>query len=91
MDEYVPRQQRRNRLIRRGRRASTEPFLSRLLRQAIVFLEGFAQAVVRKSDYGVIVDAGHSLGGDHRVDDRLFGGLNGREENGIERIVREHR
>ena len=45
---------------------------------------------MRERDDFVIVDAFHGFGGDHGVDDGFFGGLDGREENGIERIVGKH-
>ena len=45
-------------------------------RQAVVLLKHLTQAVVRQGDHGVVVDAGHGFGGDHGVDDGLFGSLN---------------
>jgi len=45
---------------------------------------------VRQGDHFVIVDAFHGFGGDHGVDYGFFGGLDGGEEEGIERIVGEH-
>ena len=46
---------------------------------------------MRKRNDLVIVDALHGFRGDHGVDDGLFGGLDGGEEDGIERVVRKHR
>jgi hypothetical protein len=48
--------------------------------QAIVFLQDFAQTVVRKGYGGMVVDAGHSFGGYHGVDYGFFGGLDGGQE-----------
>jgi hypothetical protein len=45
---------------------------------------------VREGDDFVIVDAFHGFGGDHGVDDGFFGGLDGGQENWVERIVGEH-
>jgi hypothetical protein len=56
-------------------------------RQAVVLLKHLAQAVVRQGDHGVVVDAGHGVGGDHGVDDGLFGSLYGGQEQWIEAVV----
>ena len=41
-------------------------------------------------DHCVIVDAGHGFRGHHGVDHRLFGGLDSRQKNRIQRIVGKH-
>ena len=43
-----------------------------------------------KRDDLVIFNSGRGFGGDHRVYDGLFGGLDGRSEDCIDGIVREH-
>ena len=43
-----------------------------------------------KRNDGVIIDAGHGFGCDHGVDHSLLRGLDGREKNWIEGIIREH-
>ena len=60
---------------------------NRLFCQAVVFFQDLAQAVVGQGDYGVIVDAGHGFGGDHGVDDGLFGGLDGGQKHRVEAVV----
>src|SRR6266516_2213028 len=51
----------------KGRGKNVRTRLERLLGEAIVFFQGFAEAIVRESDDGVTVDASHSLGSDHGV------------------------
>ena len=58
--------------------------------RAIVFLEDGAEFVVGERDDFVIFDAGHGFGGDHRVDDGFFGGLNSRGEDGLDLIIGKH-
>lgn len=48
-----------------------------LLSEAVVLFEDGAELVVGNGHDAVIFDAGHGLGGDHRVDDGFFDGLDG--------------
>lgn len=68
-------------LARLGRKAPLHGSSSFLLHEAVVFFQHLAQAIVRESNRRVAVDAGHGIGGDHRVHYSFFGGLNGGEEN----------
>ena len=47
------------------------------LRQSIVAAQDRTQAIVRKSTDMMPVNAGHILGGHHRIDDSFLGGLHG--------------
>src|SRR5437660_2096639 len=60
------------------------------LRQPVVLLQRLAEPTVRQRDDFVIVDALHRLRREHGVDHSLFGRLNSRQKNGIERIIRQH-
>ena len=55
--------------------------------QAIVFFEDGAKFFVGKRHDFVIFDAGHGFGGDHSVDDGLFGSLDGGGKDGIQGVV----
>src|SRR5947209_9273836 len=65
--------------------------LSKSLNEAVVLFQDGAEALVRESDDAMILDAGHRLGRNHGVDDRLLGGLHGRGKEGLDAIVRQHR
>jgi len=45
---------------------------------------------VWEGDDFVVVDAFHGFSGDHGVDDGFLGGLNGREENWVKRVIGKH-
>src|SRR6266404_6398542 len=59
-------------------------------REAVVFLENFAEFLVRQGDNFVIFHAGHGFGGDHGIYHGLLGGLDGGGEDGLDLIVGQH-
>jgi hypothetical protein len=56
-----------------------------------VLFQDLSQAIVWQCDDRVVINAGHGFGSHHRIDDRFLCGLDGRQENGIEGIVGQHR
>jgi hypothetical protein len=74
----------------KGARPVSFRYSLRLFHKPVVFLQCFAQALVRNSDDGVAVDTGHRLGRHHRVHHGLFGRLHGCQKDRIQRVVRQH-